>query len=161
MESGLKGGKMGIITTKKHALTNYTLGLILTFSPWIFGFSRGGAATCIPFILGLTVILYTLLSDHEYGSESGLKVKIYCFIDTVVGLFIGSSPWLFGFADYTYAVHLLSGLSLSLNGILTAPLELNKLPMKVKALKDVTIEKNKQAVISATEILLNTNKKAA
>jgi hypothetical protein len=152
---------MSLITKNTHALINYLIGFILTFSPWLFSFDAGGIATCIPWLSGLTIIFYTLLSDNGFGTQGGISIKMTCILDAAVGLIIGSSPWLFGFADYASASHLFSGLSLSLNAFIAAPLGLQKLLFKMNSMQQQAVENNKRAIVNAANMVLSAKQNKA
>lgn len=146
---------MGLITKNTHALINYAIGLLLTFSPWLFDFDAGGIATCLPWLSGLIIIFYTLIGDHKFGTVGGLSFKLTIIIDAVIGLVIAVSPWLFGFADYASASHLFSGLSLSINAFIAAPLGIPQLIFRAKNIHEAVVEKNKQVIINAANIVMN------
>ena len=101
---------MKVISTKVHGILDYLVGLILIISPWLFGFSDGGAEMWIPVILGAGAILYSIFTRYELGVFKVIPFKIHLTIDAVSGLLLASSPWLFGFAVDVYKPHLIFGL---------------------------------------------------
>lgn len=102
---------MRIIPTKMHGILDYVVGLILIASPWIFDFARGGAETWVPVVLGVSTILYSLLTNYELGVAAKISMKTHLAIDLVSGLFLAASPWIFGFSDYVYLPHVIFGFT--------------------------------------------------
>lgn len=101
---------MKIISTRVHGIMDYSMGLLLIAAPWIFNFASGGAETWIPVILGIGAIIYSLMTNYEYGAANIISMKSHLWIDGIAGLFLALSPWLFGFAAVVYLPHLILGL---------------------------------------------------
>ena len=101
---------MKIISTKVHGILDYLVGAILIISPWLLGFSNGQAQTTIPVILGLAAILYSIITNYEFGIFKIIPFRIHLIIDALSGILLASSPWLFGFADHVYIPHLILGI---------------------------------------------------
>lgn len=101
---------MKIISTKLHGVLDYLVGFILIISPWLLGFATGGAKMWIPVILGISAILYSFFTDYELGFFKILSLKLHLGIDTLSGILLAASPWLFGFNDQVYLPHLLFGI---------------------------------------------------
>jgi hypothetical protein len=101
---------MRFIGTKTHGYLDYIMGALLIAAPWIFDFSRGGAETWVPVVLGTGVILYSLLTDYELGVSPQISMRTHLMLDLVGGALLAVSPWLFGFADYVWGPHLIFGL---------------------------------------------------
>jgi hypothetical protein len=101
---------MRFIGTKTHGYLDYIMGALLIAAPWIFDFDRGGAETWVPVVLGAGAILYSLLTDYELGASRQISMKTHLTLDIISGAFLAASPWIFGFADYVWAPHLILGL---------------------------------------------------
>lgn len=101
---------MKIISSKTHGVLDYLVGIILIISPWLLGFATGGAEMWIPIILGAGAIIYSIITNYELGFFKILSFKFHLSIDTLSGILLASSPWLFGFANHVYIPHLLFGL---------------------------------------------------
>jgi len=86
------------------------MGALLIAAPWIFDFNRGGAETWVPVVLGAGIILYSLLTDYELGVSRQIAMRTHLMLDLAGGALLAVSPWLFGFADYVWAPHLIFGL---------------------------------------------------
>ncbi|MEX0646372.1 MAG: SPW repeat protein [Balneolaceae bacterium] len=102
---------MKVISTRTHGMLDYTMGIILIISPWLFNFARGGAEMWIPIIIGAGVILYSVFTDYEMGGVRVISMPTHLWLDGLGGLFLAASPWLFGFADFVYLPHLIFGLA--------------------------------------------------
>lgn len=101
---------MKVINTKTHGYLDYIMGVVLIASPWMFDFARNGAETWVPVVLGITTILYSLMTNYELGISRMISMRTHLVLDTVSGLFLAASPWLFGFADYIWQPHLILGI---------------------------------------------------
>src|SRR5215207_1371642 len=101
---------MRVIPTKIHGYMDYIMGVLLIAAPWIFDFYRGGAETWVPVILGIGAIAYSLMTDYELGAYPTLAMRTHLTLDLVSGILLAISPWLFGFADYVWAPHLILGI---------------------------------------------------
>lgn len=101
---------MRFIPTRIHGMLDYLMGLLLIAAPWLFGFSRGGAETWIPVILGVGALLYSIFTDYELGLVRRLSMPTHLVLDFMSGALLAVSPWLFGFADFVYVPHLVLGL---------------------------------------------------
>jgi hypothetical protein len=102
---------MKIISTKVHGVLDYMMGILLIASPWIFGFAGNSLAMWVPVLLGVTAIVYSLMTDYEFGLSDNISMRTHLTIDIVSGLLLAASPWIFGFADEVYLPHLILGLA--------------------------------------------------
>ena len=101
---------MRFIPTRIHGFLDYSVGLLLIAAPWLLGFSRGGAETWVPVLLGAGAIAYSLMTDYELGAVRRLSMGTHLWMDGLSGILLAASPWLFGFAEYVWAPHLIIGL---------------------------------------------------
>lgn len=101
---------MRVIGTKTHGYLDYIMGILLIAAPWLFGFTRGGAETWVPVILGAGTILYSLLTDYQLGVARVFSMRTHLTLDMLGGIILAASPWLFGFADYVWQPHLVLGI---------------------------------------------------
>ncbi|HEY8918035.1 MAG TPA: SPW repeat protein [Chitinophaga sp.] len=101
---------MRVIGTKTHGYLDYTVGLLLIVAPWLLGFYKGGAETWVPVILGVGTLVYSLWTDYPLGMAKVIPMKTHLILDLVNGILLAASPWLFGFADYIRAPHLVLGI---------------------------------------------------
>ncbi|KAF0095420.1 MAG: hypothetical protein E1N59_915 [Puniceicoccaceae bacterium 5H] len=108
---------MRFIPTKVHAIIDYVLGLLMIALPWILGFSAGGAATWAFVALGAVVIVYSLLTNYEYGAMRAIPMRVHVWLDIVAGLLLAIAPWAFTFASTVLWPHVIIGALLLLFGI--------------------------------------------
>ncbi len=101
---------MKIISTKTHGMLDYIMGIVLIASPWIFGFADNATAKWIPIILGVGMLLYSLMTNYELGMSKTISMKTHLTLDTIAGIFLAASPFIFGFSDDVYAPHLILGI---------------------------------------------------
>jgi hypothetical protein len=113
---------MKVISTKTHGYLDYIMGVLLIAAPWIFDFARNGAETWVPVILGISTILYSLLTNYELGLSRMISMRTHLMLDAVSGVLLAVSPWLFGFAEYVWQPHLILGI-LELGAVLMTKTE--------------------------------------
>ena len=101
---------MKFIKTRTHGYLDYLMGVILIAAPWLFNFDRGEAETWVPVVLGAGVIIYSLLTDYELGVSPTISMRTHLMLDLAGGILLAASPWIFGFADYVWAPHLVFGI---------------------------------------------------
>jgi hypothetical protein len=91
---------MRFLPTKIHGILDYLVGIALILAPNIFMFSDvGGPAVIIPRILGIVLIIYSLLTNYEWGVFKVLGMPYHLIIDFLASLFLALSPFIFGFSD--------------------------------------------------------------
>lgn len=108
---------MNFLPTSVHGILDYLVGAALIAAPWIFQFSEHGMATGAAIGTGVTVLLYSLMTDYELGLVRVLPWKAHLGLDTIGGLFLAASPWILGFADEeanAWVPHLVVGLAVLL-----------------------------------------------
>jgi len=106
------------IPTKFHAVLDYVGGILITASPWIFGFYQvGGAAFFIPVVFGLLQMVMVIFTNHEGGLIKVMPLQLHLFIDMMVGFILIISPFLYNFYPFVFLPHVLLGL-LSLSAAL-------------------------------------------
>jgi branched-subunit amino acid transport protein len=113
---------MRFIPTRIHGFLDYIVGVVLIAAPWIFQFSEHTAATVVPIVLGIGLILYSLFTDYELGVIRTLPMSVHNVLDIAAGAFLAASPWIFGFADESANVwmpHLLAGTAAVVLGLVT------------------------------------------
>lgn len=101
---------MRFLPTKIHGVLDYMTGLLLIAAPWILGFADDGPATWVPVILGISAIVYSLFTNYELGMIKTLSMPTHLWLDTLSGVFLAASPWIFGFSDRVYLPHLILGI---------------------------------------------------
>lgn len=113
---------MRFIPTRFHAPLDYIVGVALIAAPWIFQFSEHTAATVVPIVLGIGLIVYSLFTNYELGLWKVAPMAVHNLIDIAAGVVLAASPWIFGFADDSANVwvpHLVVGLAAIFLGLTT------------------------------------------
>jgi uncharacterized membrane protein HdeD (DUF308 family) len=113
---------MRFIPTRLHAPVDYIVGVALIAAPWIFQFSEHTAATVVPIVLGIGLIVYSLFTNYELGVWKVAPMAVHNVIDVVAGTLLAASPWLFGFADESANVwlpHVIVGAAAIFLGLTT------------------------------------------
>ena len=90
---------MRFIPTRFHAPLDYIVGVALIAAPWIFQFSEHTAATVVPIVLGIGLIVYSLFTNYELGVWKVAPMAVHNLGDIAAGIVLAASPWIFGFAD--------------------------------------------------------------
>ena len=101
---------MRFLPTKVHGVLDYTVGAFIAASPWIFRFARGGAETMVPLAAGKGAVVYSLLTDYEWGVKKVIPMRTHLMMDLASGVVLAASPWLFGFSKKVFLPHLIMGL---------------------------------------------------
>jgi hypothetical protein len=100
------------LTTKWHSLIDYLLAFMLICSPWLFYFKDKGAQTVVPLVCGGIIISYSFFTKYEISVLKRIGLKLHFAFDTIIGIFIAFSPWIFGFNEIVYFPHLAMGLTM-------------------------------------------------
>jgi len=76
---------MRFIPTRFHAPLDYIVGVALIAAPWIFQFSEHTAATVVPIVLGIGLIVYSLFTNYELGIWKVAPMAVHNLIDIAAG----------------------------------------------------------------------------
>lgn len=105
---------MRFISTKAHTIIGLIVGVLLIFAPSIFGFNENAAASMIPMIVGIFIVLNELITTSPFSPLKLVPMKVHVILDVLTGLFLAASPWIFGFMDSTrneqWLPHLIVGV---------------------------------------------------
>jgi predicted membrane metal-binding protein len=108
------------ISTKFHAGLDYVGGILITASPWIFGFYNvGGASLFIPLVFGGLQLFMVIFTDHEGGLVKVIPLQIHLMVDMLVGFILIVSPFVYNFYPFVFLPHVLLGLLAFGSGIFT------------------------------------------
>lgn len=106
------------IPTKIHGALDYIVAIALLLAPMIFGFQEvGGAAVAIPMVLGAGLLLYSLLTNYEWGVFKVINMRYHLIIDLIAASLLTLSPFIFGFikeAPNAWLPHVVVGLAVIL-----------------------------------------------
>jgi len=108
------------ISTKLHSLFDYAGGVVITASPWLFGFYQiGGAALFLPLVFGGLLCIMVIFTKHEGGLIKVFPLQLHLLLDMFVGFVLLVSPFLYKFYPFVVLPHVLMGLFLMGSGIFT------------------------------------------
>ncbi|MEZ0130597.1 SPW repeat protein [Flavobacterium sp. LBUM151] len=101
---------MKLIDTKTHGYLDYIVGIFLMVAPLILHLGRKSPEALVFYILGVTLIIYSALTNYELGFFKLIPMKMHLFLDVLSGIFLAASPWLLGFSDRVCLPHLILGI---------------------------------------------------
>lgn len=107
------------IPTKVHGVVDYASGALFIASPWLFDFADNTAARQVAVGTGVAVLGLSVLTDYEAGLVKRVPMATHLTVDTMTGVLVAASPWLFGFAKRITWPHLVFGLLETGAGLLT------------------------------------------
>ena len=90
---------MGFISTKAHTVIGLLVGVLLIFSSTLFGFTDNTAASMVPLIVGIFIVLNELITTSPFSPLKLVPMKAHIVIDVLTGVFLIVSPFLFQFMD--------------------------------------------------------------
>ena len=106
------------LPTKVHGALDYLVAVALLLAPNIFQFAgMGGPAVWIPRVLGVVLIVYSVLTNYEWGIFKVFAMPYHLVIDFLAALFLAASPFLFGFyrdSANVWLPHLVVGIAVVL-----------------------------------------------
>ena len=85
---------MRLVPTETHALADYLSGVLLIVIPFILDWPAGLAVPLV--VAGLGVIIYSAITDYEFGLWPVIGLRTHLLIDAAVGLTLLALPWVFG-----------------------------------------------------------------
>jgi hypothetical protein len=110
---------MNTINTKLHGIFDYTFAFALLV-PWIVNFHVTGSDTWLLAALGTLLILYSLLTDYEFGLTKLIPMRAHLFLDLLVGLALLASPFLLNMRHYVFYWPVLIGAAIIATAFLSA-----------------------------------------
>jgi len=110
---------MKFIDTETHGYLDYMVGVFLIVAPWVFNLDPGAPEGVIFIILGVSAVIYSLITRYEMGIAMILPMKIHLTLDVLSGIILATSPWIFGFAERVYLPHLILGIIEIAAGLMT------------------------------------------
>jgi hypothetical protein len=97
------------ISSRTHGILDYIVSIALILAPRIFNLDMASAEGKVPLYLGITSLVYSLLTRYELGAIKVLPFRVHLVLDVMSGLLLALSPWIFSFSDRTWAPHLIVG----------------------------------------------------
>jgi hypothetical protein len=90
--------ELRVIPTGIHGVLDYLASGINLLFPRILDLHDAPPAALIPRINGVAGAGYGLITDYELGALKVVPMPAHLALDAAKGVFMASSPWLFGFA---------------------------------------------------------------
>ncbi len=90
--------KLRVIPTSVHGILDYLASGVNLIFPRILGLHDAPWAAFVLRIDGLVGAGYSLITDYELGVLKVVSMPTHLAFDAAKGIFMASSPWLFGFA---------------------------------------------------------------
>lgn len=86
------------LPTSIHGVLDYVVGIILILTPWIFGFSDlRGVAMWTPIVLGAAIVVYSLLTNYEFGLIKAIPMTYHLGLDYIIGILLITAPFALSF----------------------------------------------------------------
>jgi hypothetical protein len=97
------------VSISLHAILDYAIGVLLIAAPWLLGFYRNEAETWTPVYFGIFILCYAALTRFPYAPLKLIPMRVNAFFDALSGAVLILSPFVFGFAAFVWAPHVLFG----------------------------------------------------
>lgn len=85
-----------MIPTKTHGALDLATGPALVAAPTLLRMNGNTGATLPPRVIGASAMLYSLLTDYEFGLKRVLPMRAHLALDAVGGLALAATPFLTG-----------------------------------------------------------------
>lgn len=115
---------MRFLSSKVHTIIGIIVGIALLFAPELFNLGDSQAASMVPRLVGIFIIISELVTTSPYSLFKLVPMGTHLIIDYVTGVFLAVSPWLFGFAELEmrfWLPHVAVGVAIILYALVTNP----------------------------------------
>ena len=86
------------VSTKTHGVLDLVTSSTLLAAPRLLGLEKESRAASGLRMAGGGALIYSMLTDYEFGLVRVLPMRAHLALDAASGAFLASSPWLLGFA---------------------------------------------------------------
>ena len=100
-----------MISTKTHGIIDYVVAALLIAAPFILGVADGGAAQWVPMLLGVSIIVYSLITRYEPSVAKLIPMPMHLGFDAFGGILLIGSPWAFEFAEVISWPYVVAGIA--------------------------------------------------
>jgi hypothetical protein len=116
------------ISRRQHGIVEYTFIPFVASAAKLAGFEDEDRAVRLTRIVSSMVTLSSLFTRAEWGPIPIIPFKFHLVIDTAIGGFSLSAPWLFDFSDNTRArnTFLAMGIVALMAGLFSQPEEMDE-----------------------------------
>jgi hypothetical protein len=102
---------MKFISSRAHGVFDYIAGILLIVLPFILLPAEAPViATVMPVVIGILIIVLALFTNFELGLVKKIGMANHLMIDNGLGVILAITPWIFGFFQITYGLHLVAGI---------------------------------------------------
>lgn len=98
------------IATAVHGFMDFLMGTLLIASPYLFELDGKNIDSLVFFVLGGTLLLYSLFTNYEMGMVKVIPMRVHLLLDVILGIFLALSPWIFGFSNRIFLPYLVLGI---------------------------------------------------
>jgi len=103
-----------MFSLRTHNIMDYIVGVVLIVSPFLFGFANVSAAANLFMIGGISLIVYSLMTNYHYSIIRVVPLGLHMTMDVILGVLVILGPALFGYRDQItngqYAWHVIMGI---------------------------------------------------
>ncbi len=126
---------MRFINDSLHGALDYIVAVVLIVTPFLAGFAgHSQAALGLSVAAGVTLFLYSLLTDYSYSVRQLIPFKVHLGIDFAAGIAFLIATFLLVFSGLVQAYYLVMGAGMILVVLFTDPrIEPNVAPSKTRA----------------------------
>jgi hypothetical protein len=107
------------ISTAFHSYADYVFSILLFSSPFLLGYSTGGAIAFVPIFFGWVTLVMAIFTDYKSSFIKQFPLQMHLILDMFIGFFIMVSPFLYQFTNTIVWPHVIFGLYLFLQAIFT------------------------------------------
>ncbi len=86
------------VSTRTHGVLDLVTSGTLLVAPGLLGLNDEPRASSVLRMAGGGALVYSMLTDYEFGLVKLLPMRAHLAMDAASGAFLASSPWLLGFA---------------------------------------------------------------
>jgi hypothetical protein len=101
---------MKLIPTRIHGFIDYLVGFLQVTIPLFFSYPDNYVVNRVPFVLGVIILVYSLMTKYELGFAKLISMKTHIRLDILGGCVLALSPWLFHFADEIWVPFVIAGI---------------------------------------------------
>ncbi len=114
-----------MIPLRIHNILDYVIAAVLIFTPYLLGFSSLNAARNVFGILGVSLAVYSLITDYRYSIAKIVPLGVHMAMDVVTGFGLMLAPSIFGYSSLItgtqFGAHFVLGLGAVVLVALTYP----------------------------------------
>lgn len=103
-----------MLSLRTHNVADYLIGVFLIVSPFLFNFAQISAAANLFMIGGISLIVYSLITNYYYSVAKIVPLGVHMTLDALLGVLFLLGPALFGYRELLtggqYALHVVMGL---------------------------------------------------